>query len=74
MSEYKKVYPDAKVIGVHSLAEKLDSVKMDGSTYTSSSRAYDVDKGLVYGADKEGTKYGYEDEVCFHFVVYTLTD
>lgn len=47
---------------------------MDGSTYTSSSRAYDVDKGLVYGADKEGTKYGYEDEVCFHFVVYTLTD
>ncbi|KAG8717956.1 hypothetical protein FRC09_013382 [Ceratobasidium sp. 395] len=47
LAEYKKLYPDAKVIGVPGLVQKKEGVvKFDG----------------VYGRDPEGTKYGYEPE------------
>ncbi|QRV73494.1 hypothetical protein RhiJN_01508 [Ceratobasidium sp. AG-Ba] len=48
LNEYKKLYPDAKVIGVPGLVAKKEGVlKFDG----------------VYGQDPAGTKYGYEPEI-----------
>ncbi len=47
LKQYADAYPEAKVIGVLGLEEKNKDVKFAG----------------LYGVDKEGTKYGFEDEV-----------
>ncbi|KAG9080746.1 hypothetical protein FRC06_006200 [Ceratobasidium sp. 370] len=48
LADYKKLYPDAKVIGVPELVKKKAGVlKFDG----------------VYGQDPAGTKYGFEPEI-----------
>jgi len=49
LSEFKKAYPEAKLIGVpeHLSKSHLKDVEFDG----------------VYGRDPEGTKYGFEDEI-----------
>ncbi|KZP08115.1 hypothetical protein FIBSPDRAFT_840622 [Athelia psychrophila] len=49
LAEYKAAYPDAKVIGVKDLVPKMKEkgLELDGA----------------YGADPEGTKYGFEDEI-----------
>lgn len=51
LAEWHNAYPDAKMIGVEGLSEKkqAESWKFLGS----------------YGVDEAGTRYGYEDEVCF---------
>ncbi|KAF9516317.1 hypothetical protein BS47DRAFT_1340919 [Hydnum rufescens UP504] len=50
--EFQKAYPDAKVIGVQPLIKKKEGV---------------VSFAGAYGADPEGTKYGYEPEVRVYF-------
>jgi len=49
LAEYKKAYPDAKVIGVKDLTEKVKTkgLELDGA----------------YGVDPVGTNYGFEDEI-----------
>jgi len=49
LDEYKKAYPEAKVIGVKDLAEKVKAkgLQLDGA----------------YGIDPVDTKYGFEDEI-----------
>ncbi|TDL21952.1 hypothetical protein BD410DRAFT_789034 [Rickenella mellea] len=49
LREFKKAYPQAKLIGVETLLKKneLADLKFDGA----------------YGADPEGTKYGFENEI-----------
>ncbi|KAJ7598648.1 hypothetical protein C8J56DRAFT_814806 [Mycena floridula] len=49
LGEFKKAYPDAKVIGMEGLAEKKakEGLKLDGA----------------YGSDPAGTLYGFEDEI-----------
>ncbi|KAL5498480.1 hypothetical protein ACEPAH_1833 [Sanghuangporus vaninii] len=49
LPEFKKTYPDAKLLGVpdHLSKPDLKELKFDG----------------VYGRDPEGTKYGFEDEI-----------
>jgi len=48
LAEYKKAYPEAKVIGVEPLvAKKKGVLKIDGA----------------YGKDPEGTTYGFESEI-----------
>jgi len=48
LAEFQKAYPDAKVIGVEPLIKKREGV---------------VSFAGAYGADPEGTKYGYEPEI-----------
>ena len=48
LKQYADAYPQAKVIGVLGLEEKNKDVKFQG----------------LYGVDPQGTKYGFEDEVC----------
>ncbi|KAF8595153.1 hypothetical protein BDV93DRAFT_501488 [Ceratobasidium sp. AG-I] len=47
LAEYKRAYPDAKLIGVAALLTKRKDLKFDG----------------VYGRDPKDTKYGYEREI-----------
>ncbi|KAJ7484534.1 hypothetical protein FB451DRAFT_1555033 [Mycena latifolia] len=49
LGQFKKAYPEAKVIGVEALVEKkkAEGLELDGA----------------YGADLAGTKYGFEDEI-----------
>ncbi|KAJ7731144.1 hypothetical protein DFH07DRAFT_847740 [Mycena maculata] len=49
LGQFKKAYPEAKVIGVAALVEKKkkDGLQLDGA----------------YGADAPDTKYGFEDEI-----------
>jgi len=48
LKDYKAAYPEAKLIGVKDHVQKYEGrLKFDGA----------------YGADAEGTKYGYEDEI-----------
>ncbi|KAJ7098322.1 hypothetical protein C8R44DRAFT_811339 [Mycena epipterygia] len=49
LAQFKKVYPQAKVIGVEGTAEKK---KKEGLTIDG-----------AYGVDPAGTKYGFEDEI-----------
>jgi len=49
LAEYKAAYPEAKVIGVKDLVPKM--------------KAKGLDFDGAYGADPEGTKYGFEDEI-----------
>jgi len=61
LGDFKKAYPEAKVIGVeaHLAKEHLKDVKFDGA----------------YGKDPSGTKYGFEDEIqtCY-FSGFANTD
>jgi hypothetical protein len=70
LSDFKDAYPEAKVIGVHSLAEKIShKVKLDGGI-SLSLLAYSspiLILHVAYGSDPEDTKYGYEDEVPIFF-------
>ncbi|UZJ57348.1 hypothetical protein CBS101457_006668 [Exobasidium rhododendri] len=51
VGDFKKAYPEAKLIGVEGLPEKRPELKWDG----------------VYGKDPEGTTYGFEDEISAQY-------
>jgi len=61
LGEFKKEWPNAKVIGVETLVEKkkAEGLKFDG----------------VYGTDPSDTKYGFEDEIqACYFSKYKTKD
>jgi len=59
LSEYKKAYPDAKLLGVAELVDKQKDLTFDG----------------VWGRDPPETKYGFEDEIkSCHFTGFKNQD
>ena len=68
IAEYKKAYPEAKVIGVKDLAEKVKAqgLELDGGKlelYIHRYKSTSLTNGKAYGADPVDTNYGFEDEV-----------
>jgi hypothetical protein len=67
LGQFKKEYPEAKVIGVEALVEKkrAEGLILDGGGYlflfVLSERFYSW--ATAYGANAPDTKYGFEDEV-----------
>lgn len=57
IAEFKKAYPEAKVVGVHGALERMSDkeFKFDGA----------------WGKDAEDTKYGFEDDVSGHSTTST---
>ncbi|KAL0958115.1 hypothetical protein HGRIS_000284 [Hohenbuehelia grisea] len=61
LSDFKKAYPDAKVIGPQMAVDRIDDkgVKFDG----------------VWGSDPPETKYGFEDDIQhWYYLQHTFSD
>ncbi|KAJ7598658.1 hypothetical protein C8J56DRAFT_814825 [Mycena floridula] len=67
LAEFKKAYPDAKLIGVEGLGEKkkAEGVELDGGKSTNHLPYVKLTDLLSaeYGRDPAGTLYGFEDEI-----------
>ena len=71
LGDYKKQYPDAKVIAVQEAAKKVKSgLKFDGGTCFVSQSLCDIPITIraAWGADPSDTKYGFEDDVSGHIL------
>lgn len=67
MPEFKRAYPEAKLLGVEgTLRRSVDkTLKFDGSKVLSLPSLYlNLDCCIVWGKDPQGTKYGFERDVC----------
>lgn len=66
MPEFKRAYPEAKLLGVEgTLRRSVDkTLKFDGSKVPSLLSYPNLDYCIVWGKDPPGTKYGFERDVC----------
>jgi len=67
IDDFKKAYPQAKVIGVEPLKDKKGVPKLDGGMSLSpeAQKCLLISLLVVYGVDPSETKYGFEDEVSY---------
>ncbi|OCB83911.1 hypothetical protein A7U60_g9117 [Sanghuangporus baumii] len=76
LPEFKKTYPDAKLLGVpdHLSKPDLKELKFDGGEPKSQANVSCMSSDnfvmQVYGRDPEGTKYGFEDEIKSWFGLF----
>jgi hypothetical protein len=76
-AEYKKAYPEAKVIGVKDLTEKVKTkgLELDGGKSefcVHRPRFNSLTTRKAYGADPVGTNYGFEDEVFLLIFIVSI--
>jgi hypothetical protein len=67
LSEFKKAYPEAKLLGVDGTPSRMEDKALEfdgGENLSSGSRDFfNFNNCIVWGKDAPNTKYGFEDDV-----------